>query len=62
MFRAWWKRFRAQDARREAAIEQMSPAEQRFEHESFENLQSGEFVTEHLGQNDRPIAEDEPPR
>jgi hypothetical protein len=67
MARGFWNRFmgrrRNEAIKRETEREQMSPAEQQFAAESFEDHQADEFVSEHLGgeELDRPI-DDEPPR
>ena len=53
MLRELWDRLmrreRAEAIEREAEWEHMSPKEQRFFREGFEDRQSGEFTAEHLG-------------
>ena len=50
--------------KRETEREKMSPAEQRFEDESVEDIQADAFVGEHLGgiNPERLLEDDEPPR
>jgi hypothetical protein len=67
MARDFWNRvmgrLRNDAVKRETEREQMSPAEQHFAAERFEDHQADEFVSEHLGgvELDRST-DDEPPR
>ena len=58
------RRGRDDAVKREAELEQMSPAERRFAEEGVENIAADELVGEQLG--GRPledfVEEDEPPR
>jgi hypothetical protein len=68
MLRNLWNRLvgreEAAAEKREAELEQMSPAERHFASESVEDVQADEFVSEHLGgiEPERLVDEDEPPR
>jgi hypothetical protein len=68
VLRDLWNRLMRRESaagiKRETEREKMSPAEQRFEEESVEDIQADAFVGEHLGgiNPDRLLDDDEPPR